>query len=343
MTRVLVTGGAGFLGSHICEFYSYKGDKVIAFDNFTKHELERSGYSATLAREYMENFLKDLGVTIDRGDVRNFKDLDKYKDIDYIIHTAAQPAMTIAIERPRFDFDNNVLGTLNVLELARKLDIPVAVCSSIHVYGNNINCVLKETDTRFRKEIGSSEIDEHSRLLWGEITPLHASKRSAEIYTQSYIDTYGLEACVFRLTGMYGPRQFGSEDHGWVANFAIRLLTQRPITIFGTDKQVRDILYVKDAVNAFHQFYISRVPGVYNIGGGMRNSISLIECIRELEDITGLKADLRYEKARRGDLWYFVCDSGKAKRNLFWEPLTSNRDGLVRLVEWIKENKVIFV
>jgi len=339
--KVLVTGGCGFLGSHICEYYKKQGEEVVSFDNLTKHELMRTGYNLEGARLYNWNFLKDLGVLLIKGDIRNKDELFRAtKDCDYIVHTAAQPAMTISIENPELDITTNVLGTFNILEVARKYDIPVANCSTIHVYGNQINETIKEGETRFLRD--PPAIDENYPIMQGKITPLRASKRSSEIYVQAYIDTYGLEAATFRLTGMYGPRQFGGEDHGWVANFVIKTLLKLPIKIFGTDKQVRDILYVSDAVRVFEAFYEKREPGLYNVGGGLKNAISLGECLSLISKITGIKQNVRFRPARLGDLWYFVCDITKVKEKLAWEPRISNEEGIKKLIEWVKDNIEIF-
>ena len=156
------------------------------------------------------------------------------------------------------------------------------------------------------------------------------------------MDTYGLKAAVFRLTGLYGPKQFGGEDHGWVANFTIRTILGRPITIYGTGKQVRDILYVADAVEAFNRFHQAAKPGIYNIGGGLETMISLIECIRLIEEITGLKASISFGGERKGDLKYFVCDIAKARKFLDWKPKVKPREGIRKLAEWVKANKRLF-
>jgi CDP-paratose 2-epimerase len=341
MLKVLVTGGCGFLGSHVCEFYIKHGNSVVAFDNLTKHELKRSGYNVEAAREHVLNFLKILGVKVVKGDIRNKDELLRAsKDCDYIVHTAAQPAMTISIENPELDLTTNVIGTFNILEAARKYDIPVVICSTIHVYGNKINETLKEGETRFLRE--PPIIDENHPVMEGTITPLHASKRAAELYVQTFIDTYGLKAAVFRLTGLYGPRQFGGEDHGWVANFTIRTILEKPITLFGTGKQVRDILYATDAVRAFDAFYKTQASGIYNIGGGMERAISLMECINIIEKIVGKKAEIKYAPKRKGDLWYFVCDITKAKEKLGWQPEVTNETGIKKLAEWVEDNIEIF-
>ncbi len=339
--KVLVTGGCGFLGSHVCEYYIKKGAEVVSIDSLTKYELRRTGYAVEGARYYNWNLLKELGVSLIKGDIRNKQELfELSKDCDYIIHTAAQPAMTISIEDIELDFTTNVLGTLNVLEAARNYSIPIVNCSSIHIYGNKINRTIKEGETRFLREPQS--IDENYPIMEGNLTPLHASKRSAEIYVQTYIDTYGLEAATFRLTGMYGPNQFGGEDHGWVANFVIRTLLRLPIKIFGTDKQVRDILYVSDAVEAFDAFYKNKKPGIYNIGGGVKTIISLGECLKIISEITDIEQNISYGPQRLGDLWYFVCDILKAKNELGWEPKVSNQTGVTKLINWVKYNIEIF-
>jgi len=347
--KVLVTGGCGFLGSHICEHYIEKGWDVIAYDNLTKYELMRTGYNVEGARDYNLKLLEGLGVVVILGDVRDKKVLMKYaRSCDYIIHTAAQPAMTIALEDPQLDFEVNVLGTLNVLEVARKYEIPMVNCSTIHIYGNGINENLVEGEDRFYlKSVIPHKyqtIYEDEDILTGKLTPLHASKRAAEIYVQAYIDTYGLKAANFRLTGMYGPRQFGGEDHGWVANFAIRTILGLPIRIYGTDKQVRDILYVTDAVGAFDKWYKKGCPfGTYNIGGGEPCIMSIGMVLNELTEITGKVQKVSLEPARQGDLYYFCCDINKARKEFGWVPKVLPKDGLKLLVDWIEENEDLFI
>lgn len=173
--KVLVTGGCGFLGSHVCEFYIKKGAEVISYDSMTKYELTRTGYAAAEARSYNWKLMETMGVTMVRADVRDVETLMAHAEgCDYIIHTAAHPAMTISWEDPVLDFTTNVAGTFNVLEVARKLKIPVASCATIHVYGNKINESLKEGETRYLRD--PETIDESVRTLEGTLTPLHASK-----------------------------------------------------------------------------------------------------------------------------------------------------------------------
>ena len=339
--KVLVTGGCGFLGSHVCEYYIQKGAEVIAYDNMTKHELKRTGYMAEEARNYNWDLLNSMGVKLVKADVRSFEELtDNAQGCDYIIHTAAQPAMTISWEDPRLDITSNVIGTFNVLEAARKLKIPVACCATIHVYGNEINKSLKEEERRYVRE--PEAIDENYPTLEGIITPLHASKAAGDIYAKVYIDTYQVEAASFRLTGIYGTRQLGGEDHGWVANFSIRSILGWPLTIFGTGKQLRDIIYATDVCRAFDAFYQARKPGIYNIGGGAETAISLLECIDIIEEINKEKPDVKFEPDRHGDLRYFICDISKAQKNLNWHPEILPREGIEKLIDWIKENIHLF-
>jgi CDP-paratose 2-epimerase len=339
--KILVTGGCGFLGSNVCEYYAKRGDEVVSLDSMTKYEFERTGYATDAARDHNRNDIAAMGVRTLREDIRNAEAvLDHSSGCDYIIHTAAQPAMTISWEDPVLDFSTNVYGTFNVLEAARRHDIPVASCATIHIYGNRINDTLTEAPTRYVRT--PPAIDENHPTMEGNLSPLHASKMSGDIYVRTYAKVYGLKAASFRLTGIYGPRQFGGEDHGWVANFSIRAVLGWPLTIFGTGKQLRDVLYADDAAAAFQAFYESREPGVYNIGGGEPCAISLLECIEIIREICGREVTVRYEKERYGDLRYFVCDISKARQALKWEPKVRPREGVEKLIRWIETNRGLF-
>jgi len=339
--KVMVTGGCGFLGSHVCQFYAERGDRVIAYDNMTKYELNRTGYTVGKARRYNSDYLRNMGVAVVEEDIRDFNRLMEHAyGVDFMVHTAAQPAMTISTEDPELDFSTNVRGTFNVLRVVRKLQIPMVNCGTIHIYGNSINGSLAQEATRYVRT--PPAIDESHPVVRGSLTPLHASKRSAELYVETFMHSYGLPLASFRLTGLYGPRQFGGEDHGWVANFAIRVLRDEPIRIFGTGKQVRDILYATDAARAFHAFYEHGTPGIYNIGGGPEYAISLLECIELIGGITGRKPVVVFENVRPGDLHYFVCDTTKAERELRWKPEVPPEQGVQRLVNWIQREIDLF-
>lgn len=264
--KVLVTGAAGFLGSHVCELFKAKRWDVVGYDNLTKFELNRTPYNAEAIRQYMVDFLKSIGVPLVVGDIRAYDKLIKAAEgCDYIINCAAQPAMTVALEKPHYDADVNIMGALNVLEVGRINKIPVALCSTIHVYGNGLNEDLYDKGTN-RFYIPCESFSEHFqfKLLTGQITPLHVSKYTEELYARAFIESYQSKVFVARLTGIYGERQFGGEDHGWVANFAISTLMGYPIKVFGTDKQCRDILYVKDAARAFYDWFVSGQESGYS-------------------------------------------------------------------------------
>ena len=339
--RVLVTGGCGFIGSHVCEFYRKKGAEVIAYDNMTKYELNRTGYMVEEVRDYNWNVLQEMGVILCKKDIREYNDLEGVaKGCDFIVHTAAQPAVTISAEDPVLDFTTNVMGTFNLLEIVRKYKIPIVSCATIHVYGNKINATLSEGRTRYTRV--PEAIDEQHPMVEGLLTPLHASKRAADIYIQTYIDTYQIEAASFRLTGLYGTRQFGGEDHGWIANFAIRAILGEEINIYGTGKQVRDVLYATDVCEAFDAFYQTRKSGIYNIGGGMKTSLSLLECIDVLKNILDKDIKVNFYSDRIGDLRYFVCDTKKAQKDLNWKAKVLPEEGIRNLVSWITENKKLF-
>jgi len=336
-----VTGGCGFLGSHVCELFLERGWEAVAFDNMTKFELSRTGYATDAARDHNSKILAGLGATVLEGDVRDLDELlDAASGCDYIVHTAAQPAVTISVEDPLYDLSSNVVGTVHALEAARRHGLPVASCATIHVYGNLINDTLTEGETRYLRD--PAEIDERAPTMEGALSPLHASKASADHYVTTYASAYGVRAASFRLTGLYGPRQLGGEDHGWVANFVIRNLLGWPITIFGTGKQVRDILYASDAAEAFLAFFESGQAGVYNVGGGARHAISLLESLEIIQDYSGQPNDVRFEPGRYGDLLYFVCDTARARESMGWQAAVAPPEGIAGLVDWVRDNLELF-
>lgn len=318
-----------------------RGWDVVSFDNMTKAELVRTGYQTEAARDHNWAMIEAQGVEMIRADIVDAEALlDAAAGCDYIVHTAAQPAVTISLEDPLLDLKSNVLGSVNVLEAARRHNIPVAACATIHVYGNWVNDELVEASTRYERT--PATVPESAQTMAGYLTPLHASKAAAEHYLQAYVSAYGVRAASFRLTGIYGTRQLGGEDHGWVANFAIRNTLGWPLTIYGSGKQVRDIIYAADVAEAFFAFFERGEPGIYNIGGGQDTAISLIECIDLIDRITGRASDVRYAESRFGDLKYFICDITRAREQLGWQPRVRPEEGVARLLDWVQENRVLF-
>lgn len=339
--KVLVTGGCGFLGSHVSELFRREGWEVISYDNMTKYELGRTGYGTDKTRDYNWNFLKDMGVQMVKADIRDEEAMKDYSSgCDFIVHTAAQPAMTISWENPRLDFTTNVEGTFNVLDAARKHRIPVVNTSSIHVYGNHINDTLTEGETSYERN--PVAIDEKTPVMVGELSPLHASKMSSEYYAKTFTDMLETPAASFRYTGIYGPRQFGGEDHGWVANFAIRAYFGWPLRIFGTGKQARDIIYAQDGAQSYLDYFKNPVPGVYNIGGGPAHKISLLEAINMIGDILGNKPAVEFHEGRPGDMRYFVCNIDEANKKFGFQPKIKPYEGIELLLGWIEKNQDVF-
>jgi CDP-paratose 2-epimerase len=203
-----------------------------------------------------------------------------------------------------------------------------------------VNDELREGETRYTRE--PPAIAEDAPTMQGWLTPLHASKAAAEQYVRVYAQSFGVRAASFRLTGIYGPRQLGGEDHGWVANFSIRHTIGWPLTIYGSGKQVRDILYASDVAEAFAAWFERGQSGVYNVGGGPAHAISLLECIRLIERTTGRRSEVRFEESRFGDLRYFVCDVSKARRELGWQPRVPPAEGVPRLLAWVGEHRDLF-
>jgi CDP-paratose 2-epimerase len=341
--KILVTGGAGFVGSHVAEYYAEKGYEVIVFDNLSRTKILEKVVGDPL---YNWNYLKKYkNIKTINGDIRNFEQVKKAaKDVDAIVHTAAQVAVTTSITNPRLDFEINALGTFNVLEAARLADACVIFTSTNKVYGENVNkipIIEKETryeyaDPKFREGIPETfPID-----LCGH-TPYGCSKLAADIYVQDYAHTYGLKTGVFRMSCIYGERQFGVEDQGWVSWFVIATLTGKPITIYGNGKQVRDILYVEDLVRAFDKFINSNLKHeVFNIGGGPQNALSLLELLELLKKETGSVPKVTYAEWRTMDQKVYISNINKVKTLLHWEPMVHSAEGVRRLINWTRANLV---
>ena len=339
--KILVTGGAGFVGSHVVEYYAKKGDDVVCFDNLSRGQLLGKSIDA----DYNWNFLKKFkNVKLVKKDIRNFKDLDEEsKNIDVIIHTAGQTGVTSSLIDPKIDFDINAFGTFNVLEAARKNDVKtILFCSTNKVYGDNVNSINvneKEKRYEFEKKFENG-IPESFKTDLCEHTPYGCSKLSADIYMQDYAHLHGLKTGVFRMSCIYGTRQFGVEDQGWVAWFTIATILGKPITIFGDGKQVRDVLFVSDLVNAYDLFIKSKLKnGVFNTGGGPKNTMSLLELLDILEKITGKKSKISFSDWRPSDQKVYISDIKKAQKDLNWKPKVNPNEGVKRLAEWVNQNE----
>lgn len=336
----LITGGAGFIGSNYVHRLLGRGENVTIYDN-----LIRVGASKNLA--WLEKSFGKNGSRLVVGDVADAALLrETAKDADVIVHLAGQVAVTTSVTHPREDFEANALGTFNALEAARASGRnPVFIYASTNkVYGGMEDVALAEDPTRWRYahlEHGCPEtqpLDFHS--------PYGCSKGAGDQYVRDYARIYGLPTVVMRQSCIYGPRQFGVEDQGWVAWFVIAAVLGRPITIYGDGKQVRDVLHVNDLLDAYDTAIenIDVAAGrVYNIGGGPQNVMSVwAEFGPMLENLLGEKIEVARGDWRPGDQKVFYADIRKAERELGWKPEIGVEEGVQRLFEWVKENKDLF-
>jgi len=346
--RILVTGGAGFIGSNIAEFYAKKKNNVTVFDNLSRARLLGRGCKDVV---YNWNYLKRYSdIRLIKGDITNFEQLkEACKNVDIIIHTAAQTAVTTSLDNPKTDFMVNALGTVNVLEAARRFcnNPAIIFCSTNKVYGNNINNIkILEKEKRYVFEDSfENGIPETFPVDLCEHTPYGCSKLAGDLYTQDYAKIYGLKAIVFRMSCIYGPRQFGVEDQGWVTWFTIATITEKPIIIYGDGQQVRDALYVSDLIQAFHAFLQrkNQLAGeVFNIGGGPKNTLSLLELLDLLEELTGKRSKINFSEWRSSDQKVYISNITKAREKLGWTPKINPHEGVKRLVNWVSENKQLF-
>lgn len=335
--KILVTGGVGFIGTNVCLEAKERGHEVVAFDNLVRPLTE-------------ENIpvLQEHGVKIVRGDIRNKVDFDKLPWLpDAIIHLAGQCGIPYAQISPRYDFEVNALGTLNVLEYSRlNGKVPVAFASSNKAYTNITNdWPTIETDTRyewteFNEFVSANGINEtlpldafgtYARSLYG------TSKVAGDLYMQEYYQAFDVPTVINRMSCIYGYYQKGIEDQGWIHFFVTQILNgNKKINIFGTGKQVRDMLFGTDCARLYvdEVEQIDKVAGkAYNIGGGIDNTMSLLEAIKYIEDETGNKAELTYLDKRHGDQDIWISDISKIKQELGWEPKISPEEGIKLMIE----------
>jgi CDP-paratose 2-epimerase len=337
--RYLLTGGAGFIGCNAAARLKRRGDEVVVVDN-----LSRAGSVANarwLADEVGIGAIENIDLR--RGDAIAACVAKVRPDV--VLHCAAQVAVTTSVTDPRRDFEDNALGTFNLLEAVR-LGAPEAVVlytSTNKVYGGMEDVGIELHDGRYRYVDLPQGCDENRPLDFH--SPYGCSKGAADQYVHDYARIYGLRTVVFRQSCIYGYRQFGVEDQGWVAWFSIRAALGKPVTIFGDGRQVRDVLFIDDLVDAF----VAAVEGIektagriYNIGGGPDNQMSLLELVAHLERLSGRPLAVDFAGWRPGDQRIFVCDIRKAGRELAWSPRVSAREGVDRLYRWIDVNRTLF-
>ena len=338
--KYLITGGAGFIGSNLARSLLGRGHEVIIFDNFSRNGSKSN--SEWLKKTYGHK------VKIVVGEVRNgYKELlEIIKKIDVVGHLLAQVAVTTSVLNPREDFETNAVGTFNLLEAVRVSgNNPIFIYSSTNkVYGELDDLKIIETKWRYKFAHMKWGISEKRNLDFH--SPYGCSKGAADQYVRDYARIYGLKTIVFRQSCIYGTRQFGIEDQGWVAWFMIALTLGKNITVYGNGKQVRDILYIDDLIHAYDLAIknIKKTRGqVYNIGGGSENTISIwYEFKPILEELFKRKINASFSDFRPGDQPIFVSDIRKASNDFGWKPKIGVKPGMEKLFHWIQDNKELF-
>ena len=335
---VLVTGGAGFIGSNLADRLAGQGHEVRVFD-----ALARPGVEANLAwlrRRHPGRIQAIIGDLRDRAAVEQAA-----AGVSAVFHMAAQVAVTTSLDDPELDFDVNLRGTIFLLEALRRQAAPppVVFASTNKVYGNLADVALERDGDAYLPQdpaLRAHGIGEDRPLSF--YTPYGCSKGAADQYVLDYARGFGVPACVLRMSCIYGPRQLGTEDQGWLAHFLYSVQAGRPISIFGDGRQVRDVLYVDDAVDAYVAAWarIGQVSGqAFNLGGGPGNAVTLLQVLAEIGDISGRPAELRFSDWRPGDQRYFVADTRRAAAALGLGAAVPWRDGLRRLAGWIAQER----
>ena len=338
--RLLITGGAGFIGVNAARYFAKKGWAVIILDNFSRK-------GADVNAEALRAESPD--ITVIKADVR--KDMDglakAVANTDAVLHLAAQVAVTTSVVDPRNDMEQNIVGTFNVLEAIRQSanKPPIIYSSTNKVYGALEAFPVREAEKRYEfidEAYRSYGVPETAQLDFH--SPYGCSKGAADQYVIDYGRIYGLKTLALRQSCIYGEHQFGVEDQGWLAWFTIAAMQGRPITIYGTGKQVRDALFAEDLARLYEMCF-SKIDTInaraYNVGGGPGNTISLIELLDRIKNEFGYTPQLSSGETRAGDQPIFVADIRALERDYGWKPEVSVKDGVTRMHAWFVKHKEI--
>jgi CDP-paratose 2-epimerase len=335
---VLITGGAGFIGTNLAHRLLSAGHDVLIFDNLSRPGVEHN--LQWLCRSHKSR------VRVCVADMRDASALrEAVQQVAQVFHFAAQVAVTTSVLNPQEDFEVNTLGTLNLLEALRRLNAPppLVFTSTNKVYGNLEDVVLCKQGTRYapaNSALRLAGIDESHPLAFH--SPYGCSKGAADQYVLDYARIYGLPAVVFRMSCIYGPHQCGTEDQGWVAHFLLRALAHQPITLYGNGLQVRDILFVEDLVNALllAQTHMPTLAGqAFNIGGGTANATSLLELLALIAKLHGQKPVVQFAAWRPGDQKYYASDIKRFSVATGWVPQVGVRQGVEALYTWLLQHR----
>jgi CDP-paratose 2-epimerase len=335
--HALVTGGAGFIGSNLADRLAAEGHRVLVLDSLARPGVERN--LRWLKERHGERVDAAIADVRDQAAVAN-----AMKGAAVVFHFAAQVAVTDSLADPAADFEVNLGATFNLLETARRQRTPVIFASTNKVYGDLADIPLERVDGAYLpldEELRRRGVAESRPLDFH--TPYGCSKGGADAYALDYARSYGLPTCVFRMSCVYGPRQMGTEDQGWVAHFLIKALNGEPITIFGDGRQVRDVLCVGDVVDAYLAAWrnIDAVSGrAFNIGGGPDNAVSLKGMLAYVEELAGRPLKLVFRDWRKGDQKYFVADASAAQAALGLRAPTPWRAGVAELARWLRDERM---
>ncbi len=334
---VLITGGCGFIGCNLADRLANKGNEVIVLDNLARAGVREN--AQWLKARHGER------VTIVIGDVSDpIPVIAAVREAGAVLHLAAQVAVTSSMENPLNDFEVNARGTVNVLEAVRlhNASAPVLFASTNKVYGRLIDdSQLQRNDQRYTPvdPMLVKGVSESATLDF--YSPYGCSKGAADQYVRDYARVFGLHAAVLRMSCIYGPRQFGNEDQGWIAHFMLSAIRGEPITIYGNGFQVRDALYVSDAVDAWLSVLdnIALATGrVFNLGGGHANSVSLLELIQLIAHLNGEEIQYSFADWRPGDQPWYVSDISALTAATGWKPATPLMTGLASLRQWLESS-----
>jgi CDP-paratose 2-epimerase len=332
--QILITGGAGFVGTNLAAGFAVAGDEVTVLD-----DLSRPGVETNLAWLRGQYPL----VRFVRGDVRDARTVrSAMRGVDVVCHLAAQVAVTTSLVDPREDFSINAGGTVTVLEEARRQARPpgLILTSTNKVYGDLADVALRESDGRHEpveEAYRRHGVNEQRPLQF--LSPYGCSKGAADQYVLDYAHSYGLPTVVFRMSCIYGPHQQGTEDQGWVAHFLRRAAADSPITVYGDGRQVRDVLHVSDLVQAF-RLTVERMPALtgraFNLGGGPGNTLSLRELLGLITELSGTAPRVTYGDWRVGDQRWYVSDTRAFAALTGWRPQVPVRTGVADLFDWLR-------
>lgn len=340
--KVLVTGGCGLIGYHAAVYYKRQGHEVDVMDNLERSDL--LGHKVgVVRREFNQRRLLEKGINVIenyKADVSQKTNFSQLAGHNLIVHLAAQCGVPTSIANPRRDYEVNLQGTFNVLEYAREHGATVVFASTNKVYP--LYDIFDKVKDRWGM-VGYKDGFPEEETFKGSRTPYGWSKYAADLLCQEYFYTYGVRTGVFRMSCIYGTHQLGFEEQGWATWFAIATEKGLPITIYGDGHQVRDMLYVEDCIKAYDTFVKSDMKhGIFNLGGGPGNTLTLLECLDILQSLTGKRSKVTFSDWRPSDQKAYVSNLGNIEKHLGWKPTVGPYKGLELVTQWVRENQEIF-